>query len=249
MKREHLAGCPSGAVPAWRNHREVADDTAVPGRGAGPWAFAPDALGYGAGGADPELTGFDFSEFNREKSERTNLDEGGDSGRADAPFDWAKIWSPCERRLRAWRVPPRWSARDWIEEMRSEAVAVALVALADFRPERNVPLVVYLRMRIMGQVLSCYRKEWSYALRQAPDRPAHEPWEVAEPDREVLMREELTRALGVLRDDDRWLLDRLYRRDETEGEVARALGLSQQAVNKRKQSILKTLRHQMGAAN
>jgi len=146
-------------------------------------------------------------------------------------------------------MPPHWSARDWIEEMRSEAVAVALVALADFRPERNVPLVVYLRMRIMGQVLSCYRKEWNYALRHAPDRTAHEPWEVTEPGCEVLMRDELACALGGLRDGDRWLLDRLYRRDETEGEVARVLGMSQQAVNKRKQSILKTLRHQMGAAN
>ena len=164
------------------------------------------------------------------------------TGRQDEPFDWLSAWHGCARRLRTWRVPPRWSAREWYEEMQAEAAIAALVAARDFQPDRNIPFYAYMKMRIMGQVLARYRKEWSYALRQASTDRYEEPGQNDGAERKALLKDEMVKVLGLLGSDDRRLIERLYWREETETEVARTMGLSQQAINKRKKSILNTLR-------
>lgn len=167
--------------------------------------------------------------------------------RGDESLEWMAIWWGCERRLRSWRVPPSWSAREWWEEMRAEAAVAALVAIRDFQPERNVPLGAYIRMRIMGGVLSRYRKEWSYGLRrhfngQFGGLLEEEP---PEPKLSSSLREELDWALGQLGDADRRLVERLFWREETEAEVGRTLGLSQQAISKRKAQVITLLRNKL----
>jgi DNA-directed RNA polymerase specialized sigma24 family protein len=178
-------------------------------------------------------------------------------GRTDSPaagadvhpafLDWTRVWSGCERRLRSWRVPPRWSVREWLEEMQAEGVAAALMAARDYQSERNVPLGAYVRMRVMGQVLTRYRKEWAYALHQAPVGTYDGLEQESRSERGALSWDEVAWAIGRLRDVDRQLIERLFWRGDSEAEVARALGLSQQAVNKRKHCIFNDLRHYLRA--
>lgn len=52
---------------------------------------------------------------------------------------------------------------------------------------------------------------------------------------------QLYEALKQLDDDERWLIGQLYFYEYTEKEVAEILGVSRQAINKRKQKILKRL--------
>ena len=52
---------------------------------------------------------------------------------------------------------------------------------------------------------------------------------------------QLYKALKQLDDDERWLIGQLYFYEYTEKEVAEILGVSRQAINKRKQKILKRL--------
>ena len=156
--------------------------------------------------------------------------------------EWVEVWRGCEKRLNHWRVPPRWSRRDWQEEMRAEGAAAALGALERFRPELNVPLKVYLRMRIMGQVLARYRKEWSYALRQGVLEWGLLRVPLADSERALMANQDVTEALAHLDAPDRCLIERIFWLNETEAEIGRTLGLTQQAVNKRKKSIIRTLR-------
>lgn len=53
--------------------------------------------------------------------------------------------------------------------------------------------------------------------------------------------DQLYQALKQLDDEERWLIEKLYFYEYTEKEVAVILGVSRQAVNKRKQRILKKL--------
>jgi RNA polymerase sigma factor (sigma-70 family) len=141
-----------------------------------------------------------------------------------------------------WRVPPRWSSQDWREEIRAEGAAAAVAAVRDFNPELRVPLEAYLRMRMMGQVLVRYRKEWTYALRQYSCSNEALGMPSLASDFGQMMREDLTDAISHLSERDRSLIERIYWSNETEAEIGRSLGLTQQAVNKRKQSIVRALR-------
>lgn len=57
-----------------------------------------------------------------------------------------------------------------------------------------------------------------------------------------LEAEQLHRAVSCLSDDDRYLIRQLYFEERTERWLAAELGCSQNAVNKRRQQILKKLR-------
>lgn len=67
---------------------------------------------------------------------------------------------------------------------------------------------------------------------------------VGTPDYLIIERERLEQlyeALKQLDADERWLIGKLYFYENTEKEVAEILGISRQAINKRKQKILKKL--------
>ncbi len=160
----------------------------------------------------------------------------------DQRVDWLEVWRGCERRLMTWRVPPRWSSQDWREEIRAEGAAAAVAAARDFNPDLRVPLEAYLRMRMLGQVLVRYRKEWTYAMRQFSCSSESLGIPPLASDFAELMREDLSDALEHLNERDRSLIERIFWSNETEAEIGRTLGLSQQAVNKRKQSIIRSLR-------
>jgi hypothetical protein len=92
-------------------------------------------------------------------------------GSAQGLIDWEGIWSSCEERILSWRIPPNRTYRSWLEDMKAEGVLTALIAVLEYRPELQVPFVVYIRMRILQQALVRYRQEWaSRALLGRGDR-------------------------------------------------------------------------------
>jgi DNA-directed RNA polymerase specialized sigma24 family protein len=147
----------------------------------------------------------------------------------------------CLKRIRRWRGPPRWSRSQWLEEIEAEVAAAILEARRDFNAARGVPWEAFLRLRIMSAALARYRREWTYALHRvqgATLEPAARddgpPWETA--------ARLIAQALGQLPDQDIWLIEGLFWEGKSEAELAESLGISQQAVNKRKRTIFRDLR-------
>jgi RNA polymerase sigma factor (sigma-70 family) len=130
--------------------------------------------------------------------------------------------------------------------MHAEGAIAALRARVDYDPSTEVPFRLYVVRRVLGQAITRYRKEWSYArfcsvpgIDEVNDKPN------IELDR-TGSSEEVHLALSNLRDTDRHLLERLFWNEETEAEVAQSLGISQQAVSKRKLSVLRALQRILG---
>jgi RNA polymerase sigma factor (sigma-70 family) len=111
---------------------------------------------------------------------------------------------------------------------------------AGARAGGGVPRDAYIRLCVLHRLLQRYHNEWSHALRwvyvpelsecsieDGPDSPSES--------------DDLQGALARLMESDRQLIDRLYWRGETESEVGSSLGISQQAVSKRKRSVLRKL--------
>ncbi len=120
--------------------------------------------------------------------------------------EWEAIWPGCWRRIRSWRVPPRWNRLDWWDEARAEAARAACAAALDYDPTLGVPRAAFLYQRILAGVWTRYRQVWAYGrhLRSplsveywpapaAPTSPAGDPEEVA-------------RLLDQLGGRDRWLI-------------------------------------------
>lgn len=157
--------------------------------------------------------------------------------------NWQQIWAVCSARTHSWRVPPRWSLRDWWEEIDAESVAAACQAIRIFDPNRGCELASFVYGQILGGALSRYRQEWTYAVRyglavgEAADVPApDEPFAITQDS------ERLKKTLTELTEADSSLIKQIYWEGRTETEFAGGLGISQQAVNKRKQKILDKLR-------
>lgn len=156
----------------------------------------------------------------------------------------------CLRRLHRWRIPPNWSTADWFDELRSVATAAALGAELAFDPHRGVDFDSFIRSRVLARTLAFYRREWSYVTRHVDGSSHPENQEqrfsiqmVPAAETEIPLRAALLReALDTLPRDGRWLIEELYDHERTEAEVARELGLSQRAVNKRKHAALLRLR-------
>jgi RNA polymerase sigma factor (sigma-70 family) len=160
--------------------------------------------------------------------------------------DWPRVWVSCVRRTHAWRTPPRWSSRDWWEEIDAESVASACHAIQIFDPERGPSLASFVYHYVLSSALSRYRQEWTYALRYGlpPSSEGHPVSTDDVEERFVADQEEkrIRRLMTDLPENDRRLIESLYWDGRTETEVAGGLGISQQAVCKRKHKILSGLR-------
>lgn len=161
---------------------------------------------------------------------------------------WPVIWAACVRRTHAWRTPPRWSPRDWWEEIDAEGVAAAFQAIRVFDPSRGPSLNSFVYHQILSTALARYRREWNYALRCKPSSADLETLsssvDQAATDHE---EERLTRSIRGLSEADRQMVERLFWERWTEEEVAGSLGVSQQAVSRRKRKILLALRQSLKA--
>jgi DNA-directed RNA polymerase specialized sigma24 family protein len=161
-----------------------------------------------------------------------------------ADTDAAKVWLSCRRRINSWRIPPHWSFADWGEEVEAEASASAVQAEQDFDPGRRVPWEAFLRQRIMAAVLARYRREWGFEGRRSVPGP-HDLSTIPSREARGLDEDDFTlilRALHHLSTSDLRIIEGIYWDGRTESVLAGEMGVSQQAVSKRKRTILRALR-------
>jgi hypothetical protein len=78
--------------------------------------------------------------------------------------DWPRIWGACLRRTRSWPVPPRWTRRDWREELEAEGIVAASAAIRDFDPSLGPTLGSFVYHRILSHALTRHRRECGFAL-------------------------------------------------------------------------------------
>jgi DNA-directed RNA polymerase specialized sigma24 family protein len=161
--------------------------------------------------------------------------------------DWPRVWAACVRRTHAWRVPPRWTPRDWWEEIDAESVASACLAVRIFDPDRGPTLASFMYFQIVASALARYRQEWNYALRNGLYSTSEgHPSDMDDVENRFAVDQELKtvrRLMTDLPESDRRLIESLFWDNRTENEVAGGLGISQQAVCKRKHRILSNLRN------
>jgi DNA-directed RNA polymerase specialized sigma24 family protein len=157
------------------------------------------------------------------------------------------ILDSCLRRIFRWRVPPNWSISDWRNEMRAEAACAAWQARRDYDPTLGVPFSAFVHQRVLTNTLTRYRHEWVYALRSAQEYdPEGFDSRLFDYTASAVLDDDWPRyALARLTKSEIWLIGQLFLKDRTEAEIATQIGITQQAVNKRKSMILLRLREYM----
>jgi RNA polymerase sigma factor (sigma-70 family) len=161
---------------------------------------------------------------------------------ATAPLPLPIIGS-CLRRIFGWRVPPNWSVSDWRNEMRAEAACAAWQALCDYDPSRGVPFSAFAYQRVLTRTLTRHRQEWAYTLRLAHEAdPENSDSTLLDSTTSVVFDDWPRNALERLSKSDLWLIEQLFLKDRTEEDIATQIGITQQAVSKRKWMILLRLR-------
>lgn len=94
-----------------------------------------------------------------------------------------------------------------------------------------------------GEVMTVSGREDSFErLQEMAVQFAVETRSVEEQILKKVEYEQLHKFISELSKEEQWLIHELYFEERTEREVAAELGLSQKAVNKRRQKILKKLR-------
>lgn len=151
------------------------------------------------------------------------------------------VLTRCLSRIRRWAPPPNWSLSDWQDEARACGSLASCLAERDFDPKRGTPLEGFLYGRIMAAMLTRYRQEWSYACHCAARECNDEAFATtrANPHADA---EPTHQFMNGLAEQDRWMLEQAFWHDRTEADIARQLGVSQQAVSKRKLALLRSLR-------
>ncbi len=164
---------------------------------------------------------------------------------------WPRIWRASRRRILAWPVPPRWIPHDRREELAADGFVAACNAFHKFDPSLSPNLSSFVYHQILIGALARYRQEWRYALRcrtgldgEEGLSPSGEESLWADDDRDWL-RNSIVRLVA----DDRELIHHLFWDGWTENRVAGSMGISQQAVNQKKQKILLEWRRQFSRTN
>ena len=149
----------------------------------------------------------------------------------------------CLRRIFRWRVPPNWSVSDWRNEMRAEAACAAWQAVCDYDPSLGVPFSAFAHQRVLTGTLTRCRQEWAYALRLTPEYDP-ESCDNSQVDSGASAAVDACpkHDLAHLSKSDRWLVGQLFLRDRTEADIAAEIGITQQAISKRKRAIVIQLR-------
>jgi RNA polymerase sigma factor (sigma-70 family) len=162
--------------------------------------------------------------------------------------DWPRIWGACVRRARSWPVPPRWTPRDWREELDAEGIAAACTAIRNFDPARGPTLGSFIYHQILSDALARHRQEWGSGPRRHPGIESRQAQSshVEQPSATDDVSEPLRRTLGRLVEDDRRLIECLFGEGWPEGFIPAPIGISQRAVNKRKRRILEELQGRHG---
>jgi DNA-directed RNA polymerase specialized sigma24 family protein len=158
----------------------------------------------------------------------------------------------CAGKVRRWPVPPNWTLAEWMKEVGALGAAAAYEACCQFDPSRSADATVFVTSRVMGRVLTRYRQEWSFALRfphwieDSPEPMAvRPPLESLVTDSRRDWGENLRDAVRRLPEVDRWLVSQIFWHDRDQSDLAHELGISQPAVSKRYNKIVRQLRCQL----
>lgn len=147
------------------------------------------------------------------------------------------------RRIFKWRVPPNWSIAEWRNEMRAEAACAAWQAACDYDPSLGVPFDAFAYQRVLTKTLTRYRQEWAYALRLVHEhKPEDSDSRLLDSSISVVFNDGPRHPPAGLSTPDLWLIVQLFWRDRTEADIATEIGITQQAVNKRKRAIVMQLK-------
>jgi DNA-directed RNA polymerase specialized sigma subunit len=118
-----------------------------------------------------------------------------------------------------------------------------------------VPLEAFVYQRVIARVLTRHRQEWNYALRFASNNDSEKDEDIdssssrnrsdavdlTQSENQGAIYDELKRAIASLSESNRWLITQLFWNEQTEVDIAHALGIGRRAVNKRKHTILRWL--------
>lgn len=161
----------------------------------------------------------------------------------------------CLSRICSWRTPPNWSNREWFEEIKAHAIAASCRAMCEYDATRGVPLEAFVYQRVIARALTRHRQEWNYALRfvsnndsekdediDSSSRNRSDAVDLAQSENQGAIYDELKHAIASLSESNRWLITQLFWNEQTEVDIAHALGIGRRAVNKRKHTILQWLR-------
>ncbi len=159
---------------------------------------------------------------------------------------WPALWARCWGRIRTWRVPPRWSQRDWCDEARAQGALAACLARREFDPRRCVPFDAFLYRRVVEAVWTRHRQEWNFGSRAKPDDDVSvaNVLQCSLPDPDLL--EHMTHALEQLTEPERRLIHQFFWDGHSVGELARVSGVSQERLRTRKSRALHKLRVYLG---
>jgi DNA-directed RNA polymerase specialized sigma subunit len=154
------------------------------------------------------------------------------------------VSATCLRRIFRWRVPPNWSVSDWRNEMRAEAACAAWQAVCDYDPSLGVPFGAFAHQRVLTGTLTRCRKEWAYALRLTPEYDPASSSDSRRLDSAVSAMFDRCpeHALSRLSKSQFWLAEQLFLKDRTEADIAAQIGITQQAISKRKRAMVIELR-------
>jgi len=167
------------------------------------------------------------------------------------------VLKACLCRIRSWLIPHIWSSRDWFYETEEVATVAVWQAAADYHPPELIVFRCFVHRRIMSCTRTRYRQEHLYGLRFSiylieHGAESHEQLTLersstpyAEPLTEPLTYGDLTGALAKLSRTQQFIIEQLFWFGKSESTLAKALGISQRAVSKRKQVALNALRKEL----
>ncbi|MCS7187978.1 MAG: sigma-70 family RNA polymerase sigma factor [Armatimonadota bacterium] len=158
---------------------------------------------------------------------------------------------------RRWRCPPHWQPDEWREEL----IAVAWAALWEGL-DSGICSEQKLQRFIVAALMKRYRDEWNYGVRwtQMPSKQKEDDdgegengwdlWDWVGSETEDLDNQQeinwlamvIRQAISRLTEEERYLIERKFWDGATERELAKELGISQPAVNKRLKQIYERLR-------
>jgi hypothetical protein len=115
--------------------------------------------------------------------------------------------------------------------------------VCDYNPSLNVPFSAFARQRVLTSTLTRYRQEWAYALHSAPEHDPESSDSRLSDSAVYAMFDRFPRhALSGLSKSQFWLAEQLFLKDRTEADIAEQIGITQQAISKRKRAIVNELR-------
>ena len=145
----------------------------------------------------------------------------------------------ARRKILSWPKPANGSNHDWSDEVKGITAAVRCRVEIDFDPGRGVPMEAFLYLRALSCAWTRYRQECAYARRfihaNGCDTAAEVDVSFVE---DCHPTDSLRCALRKLPFVDQWLIRQLFWAKTPQGEIARVLRMSQQAISNRKRKLL-----------